>query len=101
MIEDVNLLPVRPFSPGQDIPRLLSLCASVEAVDQEGIEISEQILLDQLNLPGHDPVHDRWVIDSPMGNSTLVGSALIMLSPGTQNANANIIVHPDWRHLGV
>jgi len=101
MTVDINLFPIRDFSPDHDIPRLFSLHATVEATDQEGIEISEQTLLAQLNLPGHDPIHDRWVIDSPEGNSTLIGSALIMLTPGTGEANANLIVHPDWRHLGV
>src|SRR4030042_4283861 len=101
MTVDINLFPIREFSPDHDIPRLLSLHATVEATDQEGIEISEQTLLSQLDLPGHDPVHDRWVIDSPEGKSTLIGSALIMLTPGTGEATANIIVHPDWRHLGV
>lgn len=101
MSVDLNLLPIRPFSPDQDIPRLLSLRASAEAVDQEGIEISEQALLAQLNLPGHDPIHDRWVIDGPDGESSLIASALIRLTPGTGIADANIIVHPDWRRLGV
>jgi mycothiol synthase len=101
MTVDINRFPIREFLPDHDIPRLLSLHATVEATDQEGIEINEQTLLAQLNLPGHDPVHDRWVIDSPEVKSTLIGSADIMLTSGTGEANANIIVHPDWRHLGV
>jgi ribosomal protein S18 acetylase RimI-like enzyme len=98
---DINLLPIRSFSPDQDIPWILSLRASVEAVDNEGLEISEQSLFAQLNLPGHDPVHDRWVIDAPDGSSSLIASAIIILPPGANIADANIVVHPDWRHLGV
>ncbi|OGO66509.1 MAG: hypothetical protein A2030_01395 [Chloroflexi bacterium RBG_19FT_COMBO_50_10] len=101
MAVDINLLPVRSFSPEQDISRILSLRASAEAVDQEGIEINEQALRAQLNLPGHDPILDRWVIDDPNDNSALIASALIRLTPGTDIADANIVVHPDWRHLGV
>ena len=101
MTLDINQLPIRPFSPDQDIPRLLSLYAAAETIDQEGIDLSEQTLLSQLNLPGHDPVHDRWVVDSPDGSSSLIGSALIRFTPETLMANANIIVHPDWWHLGI
>jgi len=101
MIRDINLLPIRPFSPDQDIPYVLSLLATVEAVDQEGIKVSEQILRDQLSLPGHDPVRDRWVIESPSYPSSLVASALIRLPPGSSMADANIIVHPEWRRLNV
>ena len=98
---NLNQLTIRTFSPHQDIPLVLSLRAAVEAVDQEGIEINEQILRDQLNLPGHDPIHDRWVIQAPDNTSLLIGSALIRLAPGSRTADADILVHPDWRHLGV
>ncbi len=84
MTLDINKLPIRPFSPGQDIPRLLSLYAAVEAVDHEGIEISEQAILDQLDQPGQDPVHNRWVIDAPGDSSQLIASAFISLIPGMQ-----------------
>ena len=101
MILDINLLPIRSIYPEKDIPWLLSLYAAVEAADQEGIEISEQTLLAQRNLPGHNPALDRWVIDAPDGNSSLIASALIILPPGAEMADANIIVHPSWRNLGV
>lgn len=98
---NLNQLTIRSFSPDQDIPLVLSLRAAVEAVDQEGIEINEQILRYQLNLPRHDPIHDRWVIEAPGNPSSLIGSALVRLAPGSSTAEANIYVHPDWRHLGV
>ncbi|MGE5124326.1 MAG: GNAT family N-acetyltransferase [Acidobacteriaceae bacterium] len=101
MIRDINLLPIRPFSPDQDIPRVLSLLASVEEVDQGGEKISTQTLHDQLNQPGHDPLHDRWVIEGPYDSGTLVASAFIRLLPGSSVADANIIVHPEWRRLGI
>lgn len=101
MTLDINKLPIRPFSPGQDIPRLLSLYAAVEAVDHEGIEISEQLILDQFDQPGQTPVHNRWVIDAPGDSSQLIASAFIILIPGMSVANATVIVHPSWRHLGI
>ena len=101
MTLEINLLPIRSFSPDQDIPRLLSLYAAVEAADQEGDEFTEQALRAQLNLPGHNPALNRWVIDAPDGVPTLIASAVIILPPGTEMANANIIVHPTSRNLGV
>jgi ribosomal protein S18 acetylase RimI-like enzyme len=101
MTVNINRLPIRPFSPDQDIPRILSLRLAVEAADQEGIDVSEQTLRAQLNLPGHDPIHDRWVIDAPDDASSLIASALIRLAPGTTIADASVVVHPRWRHLGL
>jgi mycothiol synthase len=98
---DSNLLSVRPFSPDQDIPRILTLHAAVEATDQEGNEISEQTFRAQLSLPGHDPHLDRWVIDAPDDPAAVIASALVRIIPGSKTAEANIIVHPDWRHLRV
>jgi mycothiol synthase len=101
MTKELNQLEIHSFSPDQDIPRILSLRTSVEAVDQEGIEINEVTLRAQLNLPGHDPRLDRWVIEAPDEPSALVASALVRSSPGTDTADANILVRPDWRRLGV
>jgi len=101
MSTNSELLPIQPFSPDRDIPRILSLRMAAEAVDQDGIEISEQVLRLQLNLPGHDPLHDRWVIENPDDPSTLVASALIRRSPGADTADANILVHPHLRQRGL
>lgn len=101
VIMDLNQLTVRPISPDLDLPRILSLRLAIEAADQEGIEISEQALRAQLNLPGHDPLNDRWVIEAPDDPSSLVASALVSLSPGTRQVDANIFVHPDWRRQGL
>lgn len=101
MLNDVDLLSIRPFSPEGDLLKLLNLVSSVEAIDQEGAEISEQALQDQLNLPGHEPTRDRWVIDAPGDTGALIAAALVWLNPATQTALANIIVHPEWRQRGV
>lgn len=100
-IIDINQLHIRPFSLDYDIPRVVTLRLTTEAVDQEGIEVNEQTLRAQLNLPGHDPVLDRWVIESPDNPAVLIASALIRLNPGTAIADASIVVHPEWRHIGI
>jgi len=101
MTMDPNQLVIRSFSPDQDIPRLLTLFTAVQAADHEGYEISEQALRAQIDLPGSNPLLDRLVIDAPGEIPSLIASALIRLSPGTNIVDANIIVHPDWRHHGV
>jgi mycothiol synthase len=92
---------LRPFSPEEDIPHILRLRAEVETVDQEGNETSEEALRAQLNLPGHDPLQDRLVIDSPKDWQQIVGYGLVWVAPGAETAEINIIVHPDWRRQGL
>ena len=101
MTHNINHSPIRSFSPEQDIPRLLSLYADVEAADHEGYRINRQDLIALLSVPGHNPALDRWVIDSPDGSSSLIASALIIFPPGAETANANIIVHPGARNQGL
>jgi mycothiol synthase len=64
------------------------------------MEISEQALHAQLVLPGHDPLLDRWVVEEPEYPHSLIASALVRVNPGTSVADANILVHPDWRQHG-
>lgn len=92
---------IRSYSPAQDNPRLLSLYAAVEAVDHIGLNADEQVLRTQLEFPGHDPLKDRWVVEAPDDPNALVASALVHLSPRSRTADANIIVHPAWRCLGI
>ena len=91
----------RSFSRAQDIPRLLALYSVVEAADHNGMQASEQDLRKQLDLPGHDPLKDRWVVELPGDPDSLVASALVTTSPQTHIADANILVHPAWRRLGI
>jgi mycothiol synthase len=92
---------IRSFSPDEDIPRLLSLYTTIESVDHAGNEVSDQALRAQLNTLGHDPLKDRWVVPSPDDPSVLIGSALVRVIPGSTLSDANIQVHPDWRHHGI
>jgi mycothiol synthase len=96
-----NQLTIRSFSSKADIPRLLSLYQVINASDPDGVKVDEQVLRTQLNLLGHDPLKDRWVIDHPEDPSSLIATALIRRSPHSNIADANIIVHPSWRRQGV
>ncbi len=98
---DQNQLLIRSFSPDQDIPRLLSLFAVVEAVDHAENKVSEQTLREQLNAPGSNPLKDRWVVEAPDDSTVLIASALLKLAPGSTLSEANLQVHPDWRHHGI
>ena len=91
----------RPFSPSDDLPRLLRLRLAVEAADQQGDQTSEEALRAQLSLPGHDPARDRTVALDPADPDSLIGYNLAWLPPGGDTAQANIIVHPAWRQQGL
>ena len=92
---------IRSFSPAHDIPRVLSFYRAVEATDHNGVDTSEQAIRANLEIPGHDPGKDRWVIESPEDAETLIASALVQISPQIKLADANIIVHPEWRQRGI
>jgi len=98
---DNDQLLIRSFSPDQDIPRLLSLYTAVEAVDHDGLEMSEQALRAQLTVPGHDPLKDRCMVEAPDVSLSLIASGVVSVAPGASLAEANILVHPSWRRLGI
>lgn len=98
---DLDQPVIRSFLPDQDITALLSLYSAIEAADHPGMDLSEQALRKQLEVPGHDPQKDRWVVNAPDSPATLLASALIQVSPASHTANANILVHPEWRQRGI
>jgi mycothiol synthase len=98
---DQDQLLIRSFSPDQDIPHLFSLYTAVEAVDHTGNEVTEQALREQLHITGSDPLKDRWIVADPGEPSKLVASGLIRIVPHSTVAEANILVHPDWRCRGI
>jgi mycothiol synthase len=97
----LNQIIFRPFSSSDDIPRLLRLRCAVEAEDHSGDQVTEESLRTQLALPGHDPARDRTVALDPADPDNVIGYNLVWLQPGEQTAQANVIVHPAWRHQGI
>ncbi len=98
---DLDQILIRPFSPDQDFPLLSDLYAAVEAVDHAGLELNENALRAQSDLPGYDPARNRWVVDAPDGSDAIIASGVVSIAPGSNLAEANILVHPAWRQRGV
>jgi mycothiol synthase len=98
---DLKQLVIRSFSLEQDVPLLLGLYSAIEASDHSGMDVSEKALRGQLELPGHDPQKDRWVVESSGVPARLLASALIQISPASSMANTNILVDPEWRRQGI
>jgi mycothiol synthase len=98
---DQEQLVIRTFSINQDLQPLLSLYSAIEATDHSGMDVSEKAVRNQLELPGHDPQKDRWVVEAPDAPASLLACALIQVSPASPIANANILVHPEWRRHGI
>jgi mycothiol synthase len=92
---------IRSFSVEQDTPLLLSLYATIEAADHAGIEVSEQALREQISSPASTNLIDRWVVAAPDDPYTLIGSALVKINQDSSLSEANILVHPNWRHQGI
>jgi mycothiol synthase len=98
---DLEQLVFRTFNPAHDILPVLDLYAQVEAADHMGIDLSEEAFRQQLEVPGHDPQKDRWVVEVPDDPSRLIASAMVRMSPKAHIADGNILVHPEWRRLGI
>jgi mycothiol synthase len=101
MSMDLDRLLIRSFSPDKDIPELLSLYTAVESADQNGLEINEQALRAQLDLPEATSHNDRWVVEAPDGFHSLIATGVVSVTPGARLAEANILVHPSWRRRGI
>ncbi len=98
---DLDQQLIRSFSQDRDIPHLSSLYSAVEAVDHDGLDTSEQAFRAQLDQPGITPAKNRWVVDAPDGSQSLIASGVVSVAPGSHLAEANILVHPDWRRHGI
>jgi mycothiol synthase len=98
---DIESFTFRQFDPEADVPRLLTLLAETEAVDQEGSDISEETVREQLGWLEHDPVRDRFVVEQPGDPNRLIGYALLWKMPNENHGDVMIVVHPDWRRRGL
>ncbi len=94
-------LPIRSYDPDRDFPGLLRLRQRIEAYDQDGLDVTVKTLRKQLVVSGHDPAHDRWVIDYPGKPGSLVGHAGIF-PRGEGYVDMLVMgVRPHWRHHGL
>ncbi len=91
----------RPFRPGADFKALLRLRQAVEVCDLDGADVSEKALRTQLAWPGHNPAHDRWVMDDPNLPDSLAAHALVWCMPNSSKALIHIIVAPPYRRRGL
>lgn len=90
----------RHFDTQRDFAELVILLQAVEQTDQDGEDVSEAALREQLTWPGHDPALDRWVAPSSAGNA-LIGYGAIFQAPNDEHADLYIAVHPQWRRRGI
>jgi mycothiol synthase len=96
-----SIFRIRPYAPDVDLSPLARLLEAAEVVDQDGDDISEEVLSDQLSWPGHDPIRDRWVVEAPDSPETLIGWCAVFKMPHTPRADLAVRVHPGWRGRGI
>lgn len=100
---NTDALILRNLDPEQDLAALVDLWQTAEARDHSGFNMDEETLRSRLNLPGHDPRRERWVVQHPEQPAALIGYALTWLRPDSPDATLeiNLMVHPDWRAGGL
>ncbi|MEW6403068.1 MAG: GNAT family N-acetyltransferase [Chloroflexota bacterium] len=91
---------VRLYSRERDLPGLVQLRAEIEAFDQAGNDVSEAAVLASLNWIGHDPEHDRWIVENPEEQGKLRAHAWAR-SQSQERTIVYVAVHPDWRRKGL
>ena len=91
----------RRFQPTVDLARQSRLYAAIEAVDQDGEDMSEVALRETLTWPGHDPLLDRWVVVAPGDPETLIGFAGLWKGPANDRGDVVVKTHPAWRRRGI
>lgn len=87
---------IRPYVPAADLLRLLRLLTSVEAADQDGEDITEAFLREQLTWRNHNPELDCCVVEEPGKPDSLIGYASVSGRAGTR-CTLYVAVHPEWR----
>jgi len=99
-MDSASTFTYRHFETQRDFAALVILLQTVEQVDQDGEDVSEAALREQLTWPGHDPALDRWVVLSSAGNA-LIGYGSIFQTSNDEHADLYIAVHPQWRRQGI
>src|SRR5258708_25789806 len=99
-MDSASAFTYRHFDTQRDFAAFVILLQTVEQADQDGEDVSEAALREQLTWPGHDPALDRWVVLSSASN-TLIGYGAIFQAPNDVHADLYIAVHPQWRRQGI
>ena len=91
---------IHEYEPDDELLSLLRLLTAVEAHDQDGEDISEKALRQQLTWNNYDPRLDSWVVKNPDKPDELIGYASVSGRAGTR-CTVYAAVHPDWRRRGL
>ncbi len=75
-----SIFTYRNFDTQRDFAALVTLLQTVKQADQDGEDVSETMLREQLAWPGHDPELDRRVVFSS-GGDALIGYGVVFQGP--------------------
>ncbi len=95
---------IRPFSLTKDFSNLLAFLRTTADFDANGRRIDEDAQKRSLELPGHQPEFDRWVIYSTGESAQMVGHGMLWVNPADpehRTAELSIMVHPQFRRQGL
>ena len=91
---------IRQYEPDEDLLRLQRLLTAVEDHDQDGEDVSEEALRQQLTWNNYNPRLDSWVVENPNQPGELIGYASVAGRAGTR-CTGYAAVHPAWRRRGL
>ncbi len=94
------MLSIRNYDPDIDLLSLHRLLTAVESHDQDGENISEEALRQQLTWNNHEPRLDCWVIENPEKSGELVGYGSVSGRAGSR-CTVYTAVHHKWRRRGL
>lgn len=90
---------IRGFDPQADLSRIYHVRAQVEEFDHDRVNVTMDAIRSQLSLPGHNPARDRFIASLTENPNRVIGYSAIW--PDGEEANIQIVVHPDFRRQGV
>lgn len=88
------------YEPDENLLPLQRLLTAVENHDQDGEDVSEEALRQQLTWNNYDPRLDSWIVENPNKLGDLIGYASIAGRAGTR-CTVYTAVHPEWRRRGL
>ncbi len=94
------MINIRPYEPDEDLEALHQLLTVLETHDQDGEDVSEEALHQQLTWNNYNPRLDSWIIKNPEQPRSLIGYASVAGRTGTR-CTVYAAVHPAWRRHGL